>query len=219
MPPPPFIISGSGCPTPSREQVPVCPVTTCFPGLQPTTSLPHFLSSACQKDADCSALPPRGRRAHRPPRRPSTVQWPRRGPELACPAPLQRLPAPGLEKTKQNKQKPCCPKVLTFYQPVLSFIISQADPLRQERRQSSIVSLSSLPFSGLCSPMKNKTKQNETPASPKSFLVLFLVFVCVCMCVFFVFCFFNGGIVFLLIEEALLPGEPWVCSAFFRFCA
>ena len=113
MPPPPFIISGSGCPTPSREQVPVCPVTTCFPGLQPTTSLPHFLSSACQKDADCSALPPRGRRAHRPPRRPSTVQWPRRGPELACPAPLQRLPAPGLEKTKQNKQKPCCPWLCT----------------------------------------------------------------------------------------------------------
>ena len=57
VPPPPFIIYESGCPTPSREQVPICPVTTCFPGLQPTTSLPHFLSSACQKDAGCSAVP------------------------------------------------------------------------------------------------------------------------------------------------------------------
>lgn len=38
-------------PAPSREQVPVCPVTTCFLSLLPKASLPCFLRSACQQHA------------------------------------------------------------------------------------------------------------------------------------------------------------------------
>lgn len=38
-----------GAPTPSGEQMPVCPVTTCLPSLLPTASPPCFLSSACQR--------------------------------------------------------------------------------------------------------------------------------------------------------------------------
>lgn len=43
-PPPPIpTVYESRCPTPSREQVPVCPVPTCFSSLLPMASLPCFL--------------------------------------------------------------------------------------------------------------------------------------------------------------------------------
>lgn len=96
LPPPPFTIYESHCPTPSREQVPICLVPTCFSSLLPLASLPRFLLLACQKDAGCCAVQLQGHHAHRPPWHPSIVVCLYRGLEAArtCFPSLQRLPAP-----------------------------------------------------------------------------------------------------------------------------
>lgn len=52
----PFTVYESHCPTPSREQVPICPGPTCFFSLLPMASLPCFLLLACQKDAGHCAV-------------------------------------------------------------------------------------------------------------------------------------------------------------------
>ena len=158
-------------------------------------SLPELSLPEGRRLLRCATV---GGAVQRPPWWLSIVQWPRRGQNLVVPPPYRDCQPLGYRK--QNKTNKSCTapdrasQVLTFYQPALTFIISQADPLRQERWQISIVSLASLPFSGLCSPMKNKTKQNETLASPQSFptpnpqVVSFTLF---CILVLFsVFCFF-----------------------------
>lgn len=156
-----------------------------------------LLSSACQKDAGCSAVPLRGLPCTQTTPVAQHCTRPRRGQNLFVPPPYKDCQPLGYRKQNKTNKSLTAPdrasQVLTFYQPVLTFIISQADPLRQECWQISIVSLASLPFSGLCFPMKNETKQNETLASPKSFptpnpqVVSFMLFWILVL--FLVFCF------------------------------
>lgn len=56
----PFTVYESHCPTPSREQVPICPGPTCFSSLLPMARLPCFLLLAWQKDACHYAVQPQG---------------------------------------------------------------------------------------------------------------------------------------------------------------
>lgn len=91
---------------------------------------------------------------------------------FCCPPPTpKKIASPWVTENKINKSltaRDGASQVRTLYQAVLIFILSQPDPLRQERRHSAIVSLASFPFPGLCFPMKTKTKQKDSPANPKS---------------------------------------------------
>lgn len=81
--PPLFTIYESRCPTPAREQVPICPVPTCLPqpsahgqpALLPALSLPEGCGLLHHAAAGGGGV----HHAHRPPWRPSIVRcwmWP-----------------------------------------------------------------------------------------------------------------------------------------------
>ena len=112
--------------------------------------------------------------AHRPPWQPGIEQWLRSNRNLFVLLPTphpKKIASPWVTENKINKSltaRDGASQVRTLYQAVLIFILSQPDPLRQERRHSAIVSLAGFPFPGLCFPMKTKTKQKHSPANPKS---------------------------------------------------
>lgn len=116
----PLIIYERGCQHPG-EEVPMCPVSTCFPSLCPR---PACLAAALSSPEGCWLLL-RAAAGHGHADHPSTPALgsagsvAEKGPELVCSAPLQRWPGPELQKERPtNKRLPAldgASRVLTFH--------------------------------------------------------------------------------------------------------
>ena len=210
VPPPPSSFMKVAAQHPPENKCPFVLWPHASPAFNPRPACPTSWAQLARRMQAAPLCHCGGCHADRPPWWLSIVQGPRRGQNLFAPPPYKDCQPLGYRKQNKTNKSRTAPdhasQVLTFYQPVLTFIISQADPLRQERWQISIVSLASLPFSGLCSPMKNKTKQNETLASPQFFptpnpqVVSFTLFWILVL--FSVFCFVFFVCLFVCLVEA-----------------